>query len=199
MLKGGDELPDIIYESRKAKARDFANNTHTSETLWPLFVDGSSDTGPPSVSPSSQDSSTFNFGLPPPENTRFNSRASVAYEDKDANGGWVVRCFNLPGIKTSGEAEKKTVIIFTDSKQGLEAIKKELMAEARSPSKGAQEVAFKAIKLRKMKVPLELRWVPAHKTVRGNVVADQYAKDARIIMKPSSVGDCEEGFDVGWT
>ncbi|KAL2849445.1 hypothetical protein BJY01DRAFT_143373 [Aspergillus pseudoustus] len=165
-----------------------------------------------SPSPSSRGSSPSRPGSPPSETTIQCSGASVIYEDKTEIARWKEIGVSLPGVESSLEAElygidqglklildeklkgtafEKKVVILTDCQEALKTLKKQLMAEMKNPSKAAEAAASKAVELRHLKVPLELRYVPGHMGVHGNQVADRYAKQASeycLKLKASDIG-----------
>jgi hypothetical protein len=70
-------------------------------------------------------------------------------------------------------------------------IKEQLTNKTAKPYEVAEAAASKAVKLRERGIPLELRWVPGHKKIHGNMFADTYAAEARAAFennKASSIG-----------
>ncbi|CEL02874.1 hypothetical protein ASPCAL04037 [Aspergillus calidoustus] len=139
------------------------------------------------------------------------SGAAVVYEDKSAPTGWYERGFGLQGVVRSGEAEmygvdqalqlaldalspedpRKKVSLLTDSQEALRMIKKQLTSKTAKFSKVTEAAASKTVKLRERGIQLELRWVPGHTKLPGNMVADRCAADTRVAFennKASSIG-----------
>ncbi|KAJ0416833.1 hypothetical protein BJY00DRAFT_316548 [Aspergillus carlsbadensis] len=174
-----------------------ASSPQASPEPLPLVRDGSTSiSSSESASSASRGSSPSETeSLPPP----IYSSAAVVYEDHTKPLGWNERGFGLQGVVDSSEAEMcavdqalqlaldtlrpghswKRVSILTDSQVALRALAEQLKGEVRSHSEGVKAAAEpagpKALKLRDWGIQLELRWVPGHKKIPGNVVADHYA------------------------
>ncbi|KAL2868601.1 ribonuclease H family protein [Aspergillus lucknowensis] len=201
LLESSRIYPDIIIDGLRP-ALDFARNEHSSDTQWILYVDGSVS---PAPSPSSSPPATSSPSSPTSSlsQSRFThcscAAASVVYEDASRPFGWRVFSYSLPGVEKSHDAElcgidralqltldkvhedttfRKKVIILTDCQGSLKLLAEHLMNVASQPSEVAATASSKALQLRRLGVQLELRYVPAHMRVDGNVLADRAAKNA---------------------
>ncbi|KAL5343424.1 hypothetical protein BJX70DRAFT_169194 [Aspergillus crustosus] len=194
ILRSVDGHPDIIIEDYKS-AKDFASAAHCSSTELFLWVDGSfSASLEGRIAPASCSQSPPSSLSP----KRSAAGASVVYQTE--NGEWKNETYGLPGArgwqeaeihrlnlglqkaltKVQNDPELRKIVIFSDCQGALESLVKHIAraVERSKVSMAAKQAFFKAKQLRQLGISLELRWVPAHMKVAGNIVADMIAKNA---------------------
>ncbi|PTU25170.1 hypothetical protein P175DRAFT_0520977 [Aspergillus ochraceoroseus IBT 24754] len=207
-----DGFPNIIVEPRSA-ALAFATIAPDLESLFLVWTDGSvlGKLSSPSSSPSSPCSSSPSSpsSLPSLPIT-VGAGASAVYEDSSEPAGWTCSAVHLPNIANIEQAElhgieaglnialervntvpefakkKKKIVLFSDCQGALRRISEYLKSPADSLWEVIPAISEKLAALRLLGIELELRWVPAHQKIPGNMVADAIAKNAMAYTRAGS-------------